>query len=473
MLTYLKKKKVNKIEIDQGSFRDPAGRIFYYNEKVLRLLNKEGEKRYNFLKKKNLLDNCISNKFLIQSNEVDSNNFNLDSLKNKKIIEHRKINYISYPYEWCFDQLKDAAIHHLNFHIFLLNNNATLIDGSAFNIQFEGYKPIFIDLLSIKEYQEGEYWKSHKQFCENFLNPLLLKSKKKIDFNNWFKGNLEGITTKDLNSILSFKDKFSFNIFTQVYLLNLLDQKAIKNKKINLDQISKKKFPKKSFLSMLSNMKNFIISLKIKKSRTLWDDYSKNNTYKKKEEDIKKKIVKEFANRHKFKILADLGCNDGVYSKICLGNGCEYVVGFDYDLNAINNAYKTSKDEKLNFLPLYFDASNPSSNLGWYQNERRGYMERLNFSGMLSLAFEHHLAIAKNIPLDQVLKWLINIAPHGLIEFVPKNDETIKKMLILKGDIFNDYNEENFRSLILKNANIVSETIISDSGRKIFEYQKN
>ena len=100
-------------------------------------------------------------------------------------------------------------------------------------------------------------------------------------------------------------------------------------------------------------------------------------------------------------------------------------------------------------------------------------MERLNFSGMLSLAFEHHLAIAKNIPLDQVLKWLINIAPHGLIEFVPKNDETIKKMLILKGDIFNDYNEENFRSLILKNANIVSETIISDSGRKIFEYQKN
>ena len=255
--------------------------------------------------------------------------------------------------------------------------------------------------------------------------------------------------------------------------MNLLDQKAIKNKKINLDQISKKKFPKKSFLSMLSNMKNFIISLKIKKSRTLWDDYSKNNTYKKKEEDIKKKIVKEFANRHKFKILAELGCNDGVYSKICLGNGCEYVVGFDYDLNAINNAYKTSKDEKLNFLPLYFDASNPSSNLGWYQNERRGYMERLNFSGMLSLAFEHHLAIAKNIPLDQVLKWLINIAPHGLIEFVPKNDETIKKMLILKGDIFNDYNEENFRSLILKNANIVSETIISDSGRKIFEYQKN
>ena len=165
-----------------------------------------------------------------------------------------------------------------------------------------------------------------------------------------------------------------------------------------------------------------------------------------------------------------MGCNDGVYSEICLNNGCEYVVGFDYDLNAVNNAFRSAKEKKLNFLPLYFDASNPSSNLGWSQNERKGFMERVNFSGMLSLAFEHHLAIAKNIPLDQVIKWLIKIAPRGLIEFVPKNDETIKKMLTLKGDIFKDYNEQNFKSLILKNAKINSEKLVSDSGRKIFEY---
>ena len=97
----------------------------------------------------------------------------------------------------------------------------------------------------------------------------------------------------------------------------------------------------------------------------------------------------------------------------------------------------------------------------------------MNFEGLIALAFEHHLAIAKNIPLDQVLKWLINIAPIGLIEFVPKNDATIKKMLELKGDIFDSYNEENFRSLIQKNAVIISETKVSESGRKIFEYKRN
>ena len=131
-----------------------------------------------------------------------------------------------------------------------------------------------------------------------------------------------------------------------------------------------------------------------------------------------------------------------------------------------------SKKNKLNFLPLYFDASNPSSNLGWYQKERKGFLERTKFNGMLSLAFEHHLTIGKNIPLDQVIEWLVSTAPRGLIEFVPKNDETIKKMIILKGDIFPDYNEENFIKILENKSKIISATKISESGRKIFEYSK-
>ena len=464
---------MSKILEDQGSFRDPSGRIIYFNNKVLRLLNPEGKNRFEFLKKNQLLENCISKKFLIESKQIDNYFIDEEKFKNKTIIEHNKLDYISYPYEWSFDQLKDAAIHHLDFHIYLLNNNANLIDASAYNIQFNGHKSIFIDVLSIKEYENGEYWKAHKQFCENFLNPLILKSKKNIDFNNWFKGNLEGITTKDLNSLLSFTDKISYNIFTQVVLLNYLEKKTLKNKSINVKEINQKKFPKTSFIGMLKNLKKFISNLEMKKEQTLWGDYSENNTYKSHEESEKKKIVAKFSDKYKFNSLADLGCNDGVYSKICLNNGTKFVVGFDYDLNAVNNAYNNAKKEELNFLPLYFDASNPSTNLGWSQLERKGFLERTCFSGMLSLAFKHHLAIAKNIPLDQVIEWLIKTAPKGLIEFVPKNDETIKKMLSLKGDIFKDYNEKNFKDILLKNAKIISETNISESGRKIFEYSTN
>ena len=463
---------MKEIEIETGSFRDPAGKVFYHKNKVYRILNSEGKKRFDFLKKNNLLKNLITEKLVISSNQISSKLLESKELLNKEIIEHDKIDYISYPYEWSFQQLKDAAIHHLDLHLYLLNNNATLIDGSAYNIQFIGHKPVFIDILSIKEYEDGEYWKAHKQFCENFLNPLILKSKKNIDFNNWFRGNLEGITTKDLNSALSFTDKISYNIFVQVVLLNYFENKTIKNESINLNKVNKRKFPKNSYISILKSIKKFITSLKLKKDKTVWSDYSKNNTYKIDEENNKKKIVENFSNKYKFETLADLGCNDGVYSEICLENGCKQVVGFDYDLNAINNAFIFSKKKKLNFLPLYLDASNPSPNLGWLQSERKGFLQRSNFSGMLSLAFEHHLAIAKNIPLDKVIEFLINIAPRGLIEFVPKEDYTIKKMLSLKGDIFKDYSEDNFRDILSKTSKIESEKIVSASGRKIFEYSR-
>ena len=226
------------IEFEEGSFRDPAGKIFYHKNKVYRILNEEGSKRFNFLEKKDLLKNLINKKFVIPSKR-NSQSFELKEFINQQIIEHDKIDYVSYPYEWSFHQLKDAAIHHLNLHLYLMDNNATLIDGSAYNIQFIGHKPIFIDVLSIKEYEDGEYWKAHKQFCENFLNPLLLKSKKNIDFNNWFKGNLEGITTKDLNAALSFTNKLSYNIFVQVVLLDYLESRTIKDANIDLKKVNK------------------------------------------------------------------------------------------------------------------------------------------------------------------------------------------------------------------------------------------
>ena len=199
---------------DEGSFRDPAGQVFYHSNKVYRIVKQTGKKRIDFLNSKDLINKSSKNNFLIESRLLNDQETKDLGFKNEEIIfEHKKIPYVSYPYEWSFSQLKAAALHHLDFNLFLLDQGATLIDASAYNIQFIGSKPIFIDLLSIKEYIEGEYWYGHKQFCENFLNPLILTSKKGVQFNNWFKGNLEGIPTNDLNNLLNFLDKFSYNIF--------------------------------------------------------------------------------------------------------------------------------------------------------------------------------------------------------------------------------------------------------------------
>ena len=457
---------------DEGSFRDPAGQVFYHSNKVYRIVKQTGKKRIDFLNSKDLINKSSKNNFLIESRLLNGQEIKDLGFKNEEIIfEHKKIPYVSYPYEWSFSQLKAAALHHLDFNLFLLDQGATLIDASAYNIQFIGSKPIFIDLLSIKEYIEGEYWYGHKQFCENFLNPLILTSKKGVQFNNWFKGNLEGIPTSDLNNLLNFLDKFSYNIFVHVYLLNKFENKykdQNKEVKINL----KRKFPKNNFISMLKQLRSFIKNLKPKKIKTVWENYSVANTYEKSEENEKVKIVKKFINENKFNKIIDLGCNDGFYSKIAVNENTNFVVGFDYDPISIDRAFNDLKKNQTNFLPLIFDATNPSSNIGWNESERKSFNKRVDFDALLALAFEHHLVIAKNIPLLDAINWLISLAPKGLIEFVPKNDETIQKMIKFKGDIFPDYNENNFKNCIEKKAKILSITQITSSGRKIYQYEK-
>ena len=462
---------MKKLIIDDGSFRDPDARVAYLNDSVYRIVYPNGFKKFDFIKK--ILQNKSIAEYLIDTKEVDQEELRLLELENNKnvrVFKHKKIDYISYPYEWSFYRLKDAALHHLNLHINLLKNNATLIDAYSYNVQFNNYSPIFIDLMSIKEYSEGEFWTGHKQFCESFLNPLVLKSKLGINYNNWFKGNLEGIDTSELSKLLKFKHMLSWNIFYNIFLLNYFEKKYKKNEDLKI--IRNKKLKKSYYLSILTNLVNFIDGLKPKKETSVWGEYSRDNTYNEEEKKNKYEFISNYFNKNKSNRVLDLGCNNGEYSKLAIQSGCKSVVGLDYDLNAIDEAYLISKKERLNFLPLYFDVSNPSSDIGWYQKERKGFKKRLNFDFVLALAFEHHLAIAKNIPLEDVINWITSLAPKGIIEFVPKNDVTIQSMIRLKGDIFPNYNLENFKNFLSNKTKITSEKIVSKSGRTLFSFEK-
>ena len=456
-----------------GSFRDPAGQVFEYENKIYRVVKKEGKQRLETAISKNIINESISNNFLIDTKIVNNQFEKLIDDNNCYFLEHQKLDYISYPYEWGFYQLKDAALHHLNFQIFLLEKNFVLIDSSAYNIQFLKNKPIFIDVLSIEKYNEGEFWKGHSQFLQQFLNPLLLSSLKGLQFNDWYKGNLDGIKTSELNELLNLKDKLSINILLSIVLLSKFEKENKINPKKALNKLkSKKKLSKNSYKSMLVQLKNWIKKLEPKERKTIWDTYSVENTYKKEQEEKKLEVINNFSKKYKPNILADIGCNDGMYSFESIKAGALKVVGFDIDINSIDRAYKISLEKNLNFLPLYFNAMNPSSKLGWNETERYSFKDRINFDAMIALAFEHHLALGNNVPLDQTVFWLMNIAKRGLIEFVDKEDETVKRMLSLKGDIFPDYTQSNFENKILENGTIVDKIQLSDT-RIVYEYSKN
>ena len=269
---------MKKLTVDDGSFRDPDARVLHLNNSIYRVVYRNGFKKFDFIKK--ILQNKNISDFLIDTEEVsdlEKSSLEINNQKEVKIFKHKKINYVSYPYEWSFNRLKDAALHHLNLHINLLKNNATLIDAYSYNVQFINYSPKFIDIMSIKEYSEGEFWTGHKQFCESFLNPLVLKSKLGINFNNWFKGNLEGIDTSELCKLLKFRHMFSWNIFYNIFLLDYFEKKYKKNDDLKITK--NKKLKKNYYLSILTNLLNFIQSLKPKKESSIWGEYSRDNTY--------------------------------------------------------------------------------------------------------------------------------------------------------------------------------------------------
>ena len=229
---------------------------------------------------------------------------------------------------------------------------------------------------------------------------------------------------------------------------------------------------KSSYKGLLLQLRSWIEKLEPLQKKTEWGKYSVSNTYEKEQEIKKIQIIKNFSKKLKPNLMADIGCNDGLYSFESLKSGCKRVIGFDIDTNAIDRAYKNSRKLDLNFMPLYFNATNPSARLGWFEKERESFIDRINFDAVIALAFEHHLALANNIPLEEVVKWIMQIGKNGLIEYVEKTDETVIKMLSIKGDIFPDYNQKNFEKIIEQNGKIVNKTNITQT-RVIYEFEKN
>lgn len=389
------------------------------------------------------------------------------------VLEHPRIPFISYPYEWSFEQLKAAALLHLDLQLALLDDGTVLSDASAYNVQFIGSKPIFIDFLSLRPYVEGEFWSAHRQFCEQFLNPLLLRAIVGVAHNAWFRGALEGIPTTDLAKLIPLRHRYSWNMLTQVMLQAKLERDSMSDPLKAFDRAKRlRRLPKASYRAILQQLRNWIGKLSLKdQSKSIWGNYATENTYSGDEAKAKRAFISEFITAAAPHTIIDMGCNTGDYTLAALEAGAQYAIGFDFDQNAISQAFQRSRSLDKLFLPLWLDASNPSPNQGWRQSERQGFADRARADGLIALAFEHHLAIAKNTPLAQLIPWLLQIAPQGVIEFVPKSDPTVQRMLALREDIFPDYTEETFLGEIRKRADIVKAVPISGSGRTMIWYQ--
>jgi ribosomal protein L11 methylase PrmA len=459
-------------QADTGSFRDPRGRVYWLAGEVYRTVSEKAIGDYEFAQKTGLLDALTAEGKLVPTEEVDSDVLGEVGAKANRVLRHQRIPFISYPYEWPFSLLKAAALLHLDIQIEALKRDVTLSDASAYNVQFQGVKPVFIDVLSFRPYREGEIWAGHRQFCEQFLNPLLLRSLFGIAHNDWYRGRLEGIPTSDLADLLPWWRNLSFNVLTHVTLQARLQRAATGDDGSRLERAKKATLPRRSYAALLEQLRRWIDGLKPSGFATVWQDYTENTTYQDEERSAKHRAIATFCRDAKPQLLWDLGCNTGDYSETALASGAQRVIGFDLDHGALEGAVQRAKEKSLSLLPLYQDGANPSPNQGWMGTERGSPQHRGCADALIALAFEHHLAIGRNIPLNQLVKWLVSLAPKGVVEFVQKSDPTVQKLLALREDIFTDYGADTFEAALKSETRILWAEQVSRSGRTLYAYER-
>ena len=456
-----------------GSFRDPKGHVFSRGSEIFRTISPLGVEGYLRARDSGLLSELESRGWLVPGREIDPRSAAAAGLDGAMVLQHPRLPFISFPYEWPFAALKDAALLHLDLNLECLERGFSLSDASAYNIQFDGHRPRFIDLLSIQPYAEGEPWFGYRQFCEQFLNPMLLTARLGIPHHAWYRGSLEGIPAVDLAPMLRLRDRLDWRIFSHVILQARLQRASQTDPTRSSTSARRIKLSRNSYRAILTQLRDWISRLTTRHTgKTTWADYAQSNTYSGNEYIEKRAAIAEFCGRTQPDLLWDIGCNTGDFSAVALQSGARQCIGFDADQGALDQAYARAKSQSLNFLPLYQDLANPSPSQGWDEAERPGVQARRGADALLALAIIHHLAIGRNVPLPDAVRWLVSLAPQGVIEFVPKTDPTVRMMLALRHDIFADYTEEAFAAALANQASVVAARQVTATGRKLFTYQR-
>jgi len=462
---------MSQVSSESGSFRDRRGRIYYADGRVFRTVMPMAVADFDAVRQSGLTDELRTQNKLTGEEQVDATLLGEFASDAHYVLEHPRLPFISYPYEWSFSALKAAALLHLDIQQRALKKNVALTDATAYNVQFIGHRPIFIDNLSFRRYVEGEYWAGHRQFFEQFVNPLLLRSVIGIPHNAWYRGELEGISAGDLSRILPWRSRLSWNILTNVFMQARLQSSSSSNAAI--EKAAARKLPRIGYGQILHSLQKWISRLQPKgDSKTVWQDYASDNSYADEEATNKRAFIAEFCQAVKPALILDIGCNTGDYSIHALENGAELAVGFDFDHGALEYGYQRAASDDRNFLPLHLDAANPSPDQGWAQSERMGLRQRARGDAVMGLALIHHLAIAKNLPLVEVIGWLVDMAPQGILEFVPKGDAMVQRLLQLREDLFDDYDQASFEKYLGERARIVKSETVSSGGRILYWFDR-
>lgn len=456
-----------------SSFRDPSGFVFSHDGAVYRQINQSYASTYDALMTSGLYARLVDRGLLVSHEEVEGGL--LGATENAyKVVRPLQIRFVSYPYEWSFSALKQAAMATLRIQHEALKHGFMLKDASAYNIQFHQSKPIFIDTLSFEPYEEGAPWVAYKQFCQHFLAPLALMAYTDVELSKLLINYIDGIPLPLASKLLPLRTRANFALASHIHVHSKMQKDHADDAgKNQVEKAKRAKLSRKALTALLESLASTIENLTWKMPDTEWGDYYQNTNYSDTAGEQKRALVDAYLSGipEELGLVQDFGANTGEFSRIAARH-CDLVVSQDIDPVAVEVNFRASQaNQPSNILPLIQNFSSPSPAIGWANAERDSFIERSHCDALLVLALVHHLAISNNVPLDRIAQLFGRITRWLVIEFVPKSDSQVERLLATREDIFPDYTSEGFEAAFSNVFTIVKREDVPESQRTLYLMQ--
>jgi ribosomal protein L11 methylase PrmA len=452
-------------EVLPASYRDPAGFLFRRQGVLYRHVARSYAEDYDRLMGSGLYEELAGSGRLVPHAEVT-----LEGERDAhRVLRPDPVAFVSYPYEWCFSALRDAALLTLDIVQRSLAHGLSLKDASAFNVQFQGSRPIFVDTLSFEAVREDEPWVAYRQFCEHFLAPLALLARVDPRMNGLWRTHLDGFPLDLASRLLPRSTLLRPGLLIHLHLharsqAYYADRPAPK-RRARLGRTQR--------LALLDSLRRTVESLVPREAPSAWSSYEATHTYADEAMRVKEATVSRWLGALGARLVFDLGANVGRFAQLAAAQGA-YTVSFDADAAVVEAAYADGRRQsRSGLLPLVMDLANPSPGLGWESGERDSFEVRGPADAALALALVHHLAIGRNVPLPRLARWLSRIARAVVIEFVPKDDPQVARLLRVRRDVFAGYTSQGFEAAFEQCFRLEAREHLSGSGRVLYLWRAN
>ena len=458
-----------ELSAEPGSFRDPDSRVFTDGREILRALSERGLADWEHLAGTRFFARMQEEGKVVRTELLgDSPALRLGDSAAAATLRHERLPFVSYPYEWPFSMLKDAALLELELLKAALAEGMVLKDASPYNVQWRGSRPVFIDVGSFERLPDGEPWAGYRQFCTLVLYPLMLQAYAGLDYRPWLRGSLEGIEPAQARAVLRGRRLFRRGVITHVALHARLERRE--SDRDTRAELRRAGFKKEMIEANAAGLERLVGRLDWGTATTAWSDYGERSHYEAAELESKDRFVREACERQSFGLAWDLGCNDGRYSRIAAEH-CETVVAVDGDHETVEALYRDLRaagSERI--LPLVMDLADQSPARGWRGRERGRLEDRGRPDLVLCLALVHHLSIAANVPLAEVVDWLASLGASLVVEFAGRDDPMVQRLLARKrDDAHPDYRTDVFERLLAERFEIVRREELASGHRTLFE----